>query len=146
MYSGFSVPCCSTPSWSVTSQCTPNVSTTVLCYMYVKENTGTAIWLGSGSFQSRLCPQQLTKELENRRHFTPTCRYIQYGDPYKRMCHHISYYSNTPGPRGSLKHKETDRFIEDTVTHSLGITVWNQPAGKWLGMNLEKQIGSGMFS
>lgn len=86
--------------------------------IYVKENTGTAIWLGKGSFQSRACPQQLTKELANRRHFTSTCQYIQYGGHYKRkMYHHIWYYSNTPGPRGSLKHKETDNFMEDTVTH-----------------------------
>lgn len=118
MYSGFSVPCCSTPPWLVTSQRTWDVSATVLYYIYVKENTGTAIWLGKGSFQSRACPQQLTKELANRRHFTPTCLYIQHGEPHKRkMCHHISYYSNSPGPRGSLKHKETDHFIEDTVTH-----------------------------
>jgi len=73
--------------------------------------------MGKESFQSRARPQQLTKELANRRHFTPTCQYIQYEKPYKRkICHHISYYSNTPGPRGSLKHKETDHFIEDTVT------------------------------
>lgn len=118
MYSGFSVPCCSTPPWLVTSQRTWDVSATVLYYIYVKENTGTAIWLGKGSFQSRACPQQLTKELANRRHFTPTCLYIQHGEPHKRkMCHHISYYSNSPGPRGSLKHNETDHFIEDTVTH-----------------------------
>lgn len=33
-----------------------------------------------------------------------------------KMCHHIAYYSNTPGPEGSLTHKETDHFVQDTVT------------------------------
>lgn len=105
------------PSWSVTHS--QDVSTTGLLYICQGKYWHSNLF-GKGSLQSRVCPQHLTKELASRRHFTLTCQYNQYGEPYKRtICHHISYYCNTPGPRGGPKHKKTDDFIEDTVTHSV---------------------------
>lgn len=141
MYSGFSVPCCSTPFWSVTNQCTGDVSTTVLYYIYMSRKilAQQSDWARGASSQGYIhnswkksWKMEDTLRLSvNTSNMESTIK--RNNNSNNKMCHHISYYSNIPGPGGSLKHKETDNFIEDTVIHwnnsvksACRVWVWSQ--------------------
>lgn len=113
------------PSRSVTSQCTQDISTTVLLYMYIFICQG-KYWHSNLMGQRELLVKSMStadyrggskqKTLYTYLSIYPVWRALL----KKKNALNISYYYNTPGPRGCLKHKEADHFIKDIVTH------WNK--------------------